>query len=362
MNLPTHNDFERLVLDDVPLIDVRAPVEFADGAFPTAVNLPLMDDEERRLVGIRHKRNGPDAALALGRELVCGAIKAERIEAWTKRLEARPESLIYCFRGGERSRIAQRWIREATGRVVPRLDGGYKAFRRYLIERFEPRNVSARPIVLGGRTGIGKTRLLRKLENAVDLEAIANHRGSAFGRRSSPQPRPIDFENALAWALVKHRARGWRTMPVEDEGRHVGLCFLPQPLVERFAGADVVVLERPLEERVEITFEEYVRDDRKEYAERFGAAGETRWREAMEASIDRIRKRLGGARHQELRRRFALACENRDPTRHKEWIRFLLLDYYDPMYDYQLQNKTSRIVFRGDEPAVLDWLRQAERA
>ena len=117
----TTNDFHRLVVEDIPLIDVRAPVEFQAGAFPNAVNLPLMNDEERRLVGICYKKKGQNSALALGHELVCGPVKAARVSAWSQFVEEHPTALLYCFRGGLRSQLSQEWAESAIGREIQRL-------------------------------------------------------------------------------------------------------------------------------------------------------------------------------------------------------------------------------------------------
>lgn len=360
MNLPTTNHFERIVLDDIPLIDVRAPIEFESGAFPTAVNLPLMNNEERHQVGIRYKEEGNAAAVRLGHELVTGKVKQERINRWAEQLKLRPDSLLYCFRGGQRSEISQQWIAEATGTVVPRLEGGYKAFRNYLIEQLDPANQTSAPIILGGRTGAGKTILLQQLQNAVDLEAIANHRGSSFGRFITPQPCPIDFENSLAWALIQHAAAGQRHIVLEDEGRNIGDRYLPKPLVEHFAKADLVILERSMAERIQITFDEYITAAQLNYTNTYGAeAGPRQWLAYMDRSIDRIRKRLGGLRHKQIKQLLHSAHEATDPERHKGWIEPLLRDYYDPMYDYQIQKRLSSIVFRGNADEVLDYLRKS---
>jgi tRNA 2-selenouridine synthase len=357
MELPTTSDFHRIVLDDIPLIDVRAPVEFEIGAFPTAVNLPLMNNEERHLVGIRYKEMGNAEAVKLGHELVGGDVKQARVDAWTEQLKCRPDSMLYCFRGGMRSKISQQWIAEETGVVIQRLEGGYKAFRTYLIDRLDPANQPAIPVILGGRTGTGKTILLQSLENAVDLERIANHRGSSFGRFTIPQPRQINFENTLAWALIKHTAKGHRHIILEDEGRNVGDCYLPQPLVEHYRQAQLVILERSLEERVQITFDEYVTSEQAEYQIAYGdELGLQQWLANMDNNIDRIRKRLGGLRHGEIKQFLHAAHESGDPERHKEWIEPLLRDYYDPMYDYQIQNKINAVIFKGDADAVLDYL------
>ena len=363
MDLPTTSNFEQIVLNNLPLIDVRAPVEFGEGAFPGAVNLPLMNDEERRLVGICYKEKGSDEAVKLGHELVCGTIKQERVAAWTEQLEKHPDSLLYCFRGGMRSQIAQQWIAEATGKVVPRLEGGYKAFRNDLLEHLDPATLKSKPIILGGRTGTGKTLLLRRLENAVDLEAIANHRGSSFGRFTTPQPTPIAFENRLAWAFIQHNAAGYSCMVLEDEGRNIGDRYLPTPLVNHFAQADLVVLERSLEERVQITFDEYVVAAQADYQSLHGEEeGLTQWLKQMDSCLYRIRKRLGGLRYKQIGELLHVAHESGDSERHKAWIESLLSDYYDPMYDYQLQNKGGNLVFKGGESEVFDYLTQLERS
>jgi tRNA 2-selenouridine synthase len=360
MELPTTSDFRRIVLDDTPLIDVRAPVEFEKGAFPSALNLPLMNNEERHLVGICYKEKGNAEAVKLGHELVSGAVKQDRIHAWAAQLEAHPDTMLYCFRGGLRSKISQQWIAEETGKVIPRLEGGYKAFRSYLIDRLDPANQTAVPVILGGRTGTGKTLLLQQLENAVDLEALANHRGSSFGRFTTPQPSPINFENSLAWAFIQHIAAGHRHMILEDEGRNIGDRYLPQPLVDHFCAAGLVILERPMDERVQITFDEYVTAAQSEYREVYGDDGPEQWLAYMTGSIDRIRKRLGGLRHQQITELLHSAHSSGNPEKHKEWIEQLLRDYYDPMYDYQIRNKSSTIVFRGNADEVLDYLHSLE--
>ncbi len=354
------DNFHRLVVKNVPLIDVRAPVEFAAGAFPSAVNLPLMSDEERHQVGICYKEQGQAAAIALGHKLVCGSVKEARIAAWKAFVEQNPDALIYCFRGGMRSQLSQEWAEQAIGREIPRLEGGYKAFRNYLIDQLDPQLISSTPIVVGGRTGSGKTLLIRDLKNVVDLEAIANHRGSSFGRQLSAQPTQIDFENRLAWALIQHRAAGHRHMILEDEGRHVGQCYLPLPLSAHFEQASVVHLEITLDERIDITFDEYVTAAQAAFTERFGEDGLFQWLEDLRGSLQRIKKRLGGERLKRVSQLMQTAFDHQqatgDTSAHKQWVEVLLCEYYDPMYDYQLEQKQQKIVFQGNADAVRDYL------
>jgi len=356
----TTNNFHRLVVENVPLIDVRAPVEFATGAFPSAVNLSLMNDDERHQVGVCYKKQGQAAAIELGHSLVCGSVKEERIAAWKAFVEAHPEACIYCFRGGMRSQLSQEWVEQAVGREIPRLEGGYKAFRTYLMEQLDPQLITSTPIIVGGRTGSGKTLLIRDLANVVDLEAIANHRGSSFGRQLSAQPTQINFENRLAWALIHHRKAEHQQMILEDEGQHVGRCYLPRPLSAHFEESSVVHLETSLEERVQITFDEYVTLAQAAFTERFGEDGLFQWLEDLKGSLQRIKKRLGGERLKRVSQLMQTAFDQQqstgDSSAHKQWVELLLCEYYDPMYDYQLEKKRQKIAFRGNAAAVRDYL------
>ncbi len=358
MALSLFDDYRSLILRKTPLIDLRAPVEFARGAFPTAVNLPLMSDEEREKVGICYKRKGNEAAVKLGYELVSGETKARRMEAWIDFIQNHPDAMLYCFRGGQRSKITQRWLAEA-GYEIPRIKGGYKAFRAYLIHELETMEGRFTPILLGGRTGSGKTLLLRELPNMIDLEAIACHRGSAFGRKLLPQPTQIAFENSLAFALIGQLERGFRTLVFEDEGKNIGRLYLPEKLYAHIATGDLVILEASIQERVEITFAEYVIQAQEAYRRAYGEEGLSRWAESIVASVDRIKKRLGSERHGQIRNIFDQAIRKQrssaDASGHKEWIERLLREYYDPMYDYQLSKRQDRIVFRGKKAEVLAW-------
>jgi tRNA 2-selenouridine synthase len=192
------DNYRELFLNDVPMMDARAPVEFLKGAFPGVVNLPLMTDTERQRVGTCYKQQGQEAAIALGYQLVSGATKDERIAAWAAFAQAHPQGYLYCFRGGLRSQITQQWLKSEAGIEYPRVIGGYKAMRSFLLDTTEQALAECGFQVLGGMTGTGKTDVLLQLSNSLDLEGHAHHRGSSFGRHVSPQPAQIDFENRLA--------------------------------------------------------------------------------------------------------------------------------------------------------------------
>ena len=252
------SDFRHIFLNDVSMMDVRAPIEFAQGAFPGVVNLPLMNDEERQKVGTCYKQRGQEAAITLGRSLVSGEIKNGRIAAWAAFAKAHPKGVLYCFRGGLRSQITQQWLQSEAGIAYPRVIGGYKAMRTFLLETTQVAAQECDFIVLSGSTGTGKTEVIAQLPHGIDLEGHANHRGSSFGQRITGQPTQINFENQLAIDFLKKRALGHALFVLEDEGKNVGSCAVPLPLRERLAQAPVVYLHDGFEARVERILQDYV--------------------------------------------------------------------------------------------------------
>ncbi len=324
-----------------------------------------MNDEERRLVGIRYKEAGNSEAVKLGHTLIQGDVKAQRVQAWIDFLQQHPDAYLYCFRGGQRSKISQEWLAEA-GITLPRLKGGYKAFRHFLMEESERISDEAETIIIGGTTGTGKTLLIHKLDNAIDLEKLANHRGSSFGRFSTPQPSQIDFEDRLAYALIRHESEGHSQLVIEHESHNIGRVFIPKPVFDNFQHASLVILEAPIATRVQITFDEYVTASLIEYNEHYGDEGDERWFEQMQGNLSRIQKRLGSERYLHLKsvldNAFKVQQISGKTESHKEWVQTLLEEYYDPMYNYQIEKSPIPIIFRGNEKEVLAFLKTQERA
>lgn len=360
MSLPQTADFKAIVLNNRPLIDVRAPIEFEKGRFHHAVNLPLMSDEERHLIGIRYKEKGNEEAIALGESLVSGVIKEERIEAWKQFIAQHPDALLYCFRGGQRSGISQQWLLDA-GINITRLKGGYKAFRNFLMEESLRISEEVKTLIIGGRTGSGKTLLLKHCDNMIDLEGLANHRGSSFGRFVTPQPSQIDFENNLSYALIQHDEKRRKHLVIEHESHNIGRAFIPRVVYDNLMKGELIILETPLEKRVEITFDEYITIAQQQYQDELGDAGLQQWFDDMAASFDRIKKRIGSERYLELKALLTTAFETQlkgEGTQdHKLWIAPLLHEYYDPMYDYQIEKTSMNITFRGSEAEVLAYIK-----
>ena len=184
---PDTEDYRALFLSDAPMMDMRAPLEFNKGAFPAASSLPLMSDDERAQVGTCYKREGQQAAIELGHRLVSGDTKVQRLAQWCEFARQYPQGYLYCFRGGLRSQTVQQWLHEA-GIDYPLVRGGYKAMRRFLIDELELSTTKGEFVLVGGKTGTGKTRVIWDIPRSVDLEGLANHRGSTFGQMPQPQP------------------------------------------------------------------------------------------------------------------------------------------------------------------------------
>lgn len=347
----TVDDYRALLLSDRPMIDVRAPVEYAKGAIPGSSNLPLMTDEERHLVGIRYKAAGQQSAIELGAQLVDEQKRHQRTQRWLDFVKSKPDCVLYCFRGGLRSRIAQQWLLDA-GTHTPLVKGGYKALRSFLIENLNHQCATLSMIIIGGRTGNGKTILLKRLKTAIDLEALANHRGSSFGGVGCPQPNNVDFENAVSAALLRYSATGANTVFLEDEARLIGRVCLPDALRAAMKRAPIYIVESELEQRIDNCFADYVTDLLHRYVSRLGPSeGFQAFAEHHRSSLARIRKRLGGQNYAMTQTLLDKALHQHlthdDTTCYREFIGLLLTQYYDPMYDYQLSHKADRVVYSG---------------
>ncbi|HIM96258.1 MAG TPA: tRNA 2-selenouridine(34) synthase MnmH [Gammaproteobacteria bacterium] len=355
-------DFSQLFINDTPLIDTRAPIEFEQGAFPHTSSLPLMSDKERELVGTCYKNKGQAKAIVLGHELVQGKIKQARLDAWLEFIKNNPNGVLYCFRGGLRSQITQEWIYEASGVNYPRIKGGYKALRRFLIDETDRIMDKITPVVIGGQTGCGKTLLLNQLKDTIDLEGLANHRGSAFGNTTTPQPTQINFENALAVALIKQQQHSH--LIFEDEGSNVGTVHIPKCVQDKTSQAELILLEASVEERLKVSMDAYVINMQKDFIQQDAVNGFDNFANYWLRSLEKIQRRLGLERYQAMLKLVNSALQHYKEQGEADGfypvVEELLVGYYDPMYDYQIQKKMNRVVFKGNADEVLAYL--AERS
>lgn len=296
-----------------PLIDVRTPSEYADGHIPGAINIPLFTDHERAVVGTAYKQVSPQHAMDLGLQIV-----GPKLFSYVEQLRTlqppttnhRPLTL-YCWRGGLRS-SSMAWLFRTAGYDVDVVRGGYKAYRRNVIEALE---APWKLAVIGGRTGAGKTRVLRTLHDAgeqvLDLEGIAHHKGSAFGALNQPpQPTTEQAMNDM-FTVLSTFDRG-RVVFVEDESLRIGTVALHPPFFDRLRAAPVLVLDVPRDVRAEYLAKDYGEASNEDLKDRF----------------IRIERKLGGDRvHRALE-----AIDAGDRVAAAD----VALDYYDRTYSYGL--------------------------
>jgi tRNA 2-selenouridine synthase len=344
---------EDIFLSHSKLIDVRAPIEFSEGHLPGAVNLPLLNDEERAAVGTCYKQKGREAAIELGHQLISGAVKETRIQAWRDYLRENPEAILYCFRGGLRSQITQRWL-EDCGLKRPLIHGGYKSLRNFLLEQIA--NFKAPLLVTSGATGSGKTELIWNLSSVrpcLDLEGLANHRGSAFGNMATPQPSQALFENMLAVEILK-LSTSEKPIIIEDESRLVGKCVIPNHLFDQMRASSIVLMDIPIEERAEHILKHYV-------SQPIRSEGSLKVYGGFKFSLGVISKKLGGLMAREILTDIELAEKESDEPKNHElnliWITKLLKHYYDPLYLGSLERRQVKVAFRGSRQECFDYLK-----
>ena len=370
------NHLKEIFLADTPLIDVRAPVEFHQGSLPGAVNLPILNDDERALVGTTYKLRGQEEAVKLGHQMISGEVKESRLQAWKSFIESHPEAVLYCFRGGKRSQITQQWLHEQKI-DRPLIQGGYKAARTFLMESIGHYCMDHSLIVITGPTGSGKTRFLNDLSRSLpvlDLEKIAAHRGSAFGSLETPQPSQSDFENRVAVELLKQDAQFEEKNPLvlEDESRFIGSRYLPMPLFTKMRLSKVVWIVEDLAERVQNIFADYIQNTSIGYAvqaiPRCAEENEILTSEALKTfaryknAVHAIHKKLGGQRAQEVLADLQLSESEfiscKDLSSNRVWIEKLLCWYYDPLYLGSLEKRQPEVLFKGSFEDSLEFLKK----
>lgn len=342
---PNNNPLLNIIRHKTPLLDVRAPIEFDQGSVPNSHNIAILDNDEREQVGTAYQKHGNQTATALGHQLVCGELKEMRVHAWATWLEANPKAQVMCWRGGQRSGIACSWLAQIN---VPtqRLAGGYKALRRACVEILDQAAEDSRPWwVIAGRTGVKKTVLIRLVSESIDLEDLAKHRGSAFGAYAEEQSSLASFENRIAYDYVE---KSHTRLVLEDESRTIGRLAVPQAWHARMNCSPLLLLEATVEQRVEHIRGEYIDQAMRTPPE--ATALQSRYQRALK----RIARRLGGVQYELISK--LLADSFNGHCSHDAWIHALLTHYYDPMYDYQLKKKQSRIVFRGDMDSIQGYL------
>jgi len=328
-----------------PILDVRSPGEYTHAHIPTAHNLPLFSDEERKEVGTAYKQQSREAAIKIGLDFfgvkmkklveetegIVGSwqLAVSNLQPPDRQLPTANCVLVHCWRGGMRS-AAVAWLLDMYGFKVYLLTGGYKAYRKWVLAQFEQAyNFN----IIGGYTGSGKTLLLHELakqnKTIIDLEGLANHKGSAFGAiGEKPQPRQEMFENNLAEKLAdvncslpaekpydKANEQQALNIFIEDESQRIGNLQIPMPLWYTMRRSPVYFIDIPFEKRLEYITADYGKQDK----------------ENLKEAILRIQKRLGG-----LETKNAIQFLEEDDLKASFRI---LLTYYDKWYYKGLHNR-----------------------
>ena len=312
--------------NELPLLDVRSPAEYAGGHIPGALSMPLFSDEERAEVGTLYKQQGPRPAFMRGLELAGSKLRWYAEEA--QRLAPQGRLMLHCWRGGQRS-ASLGWLLQQAGFDVQLLEGGYKAYRQQLLADFSaPRNPM---LIIGGYTGSGKTLILQQLSargaSVIDLEQLAHHKGSAFGALGEqPQPTVEQFENDLhlAWRSLTPAKTTW----LEDESRSIGRVYLPDPFWRQMLKSPLIFLELPLASRIEQLVRAYA-----PYGQ-----------QQLEDSFQRIAKRLGG---QHVKAALE-ALEKADYAA----AAAIALQYYDKAYLHSLRHRDASTIRKISLPTA----------
>ena len=295
--------FAEAVAAGKTIIDVRSPLEFAEGGIAGAVNIPLFDAEERGLIGTLYRHGGREEAVQRGFAVAEGKLESLLAQFAPYRHH---QLAVCCARGGMRSLSVVNLLNGA-GFSACQLRGGYKEYRRAILERLE--HFAPRLIVIHGLTGTGKTRLLGLLDGAIDLEACANHRSSLFGALEREPSSQRVFEDRLAGSIA---GLGEEPYFIEGESRKIGRVFIPKPLAMAMKSAVMVQIHCTLETRIARILEDYpVRDE--------AVVGQ------IDAILRSMRRGLGAELVDEM-------CRLLHRGELHELVRLLLVNYYDRRY------------------------------
>jgi len=301
----------------IPILDVRSPGEFEQAHLPGAFSFPLFSNEERAEIGTLFKQVNPEEAFLRGLDLT--GPKMSRFVRQAFDLAPTKQVALYCWRGGQRSG-SMAWLLASAGMEVYQLQGGYKAFRQQVLQAIEQLDLPL--LVVGGETGAQKTLLLHGLRDAgeqvIDLEDLANHRGSAFGALGqADQPSVEQFENVLVQSI--QRLDQSRPVWIEDESKSIGKVYLPIRFREIQSQAPLIYVQVPIERRIQNLVQLYAHYSKDELVEAFC----------------RIQKRLGG---QHLKTALE-ALDNDDFVQAAK----VALVYYDKAYRHKMDQRDGKI-------------------
>jgi tRNA 2-selenouridine synthase len=312
-DITLHDLFERQNVEPITLIDVRSPQEFVESTIPGSINIPVFDNEERAKVGTLYKQVGPEAAKEKGLEIF--SAKLPSFIASFQSIETK--KVVYCWRGGMRSKTAAT-VLDLMGIQICRLDGGIRSYRKWVMHTLEKNNFTPKMYVLNGYTGCGKTILLKRLKEqgypVLDLEGMANHRGSVFGQIGLVPHNQKTFESLLVQEMQRYDQTPF--ILLEGESKRIGKVSIPPFLYEGKEAGMQLFVHLPLEQRIDNILSDYNPTAHKE--------------QAYEA-FQRIRKHI----HTPIAKQIS---SNIEQGNFRSAITLLLENYYDPRYEHAIKH------------------------
>ncbi len=301
---------EALKLANSIIIDTRTPKEFELDHLPNAINIPLLNNDERAVVGTLYKQKSQNAAITKGFEFF-----EEKFADIIDQFESFKEEtlIIHCWRGGMRSRAVAQML-EPLGYNVLQLEGGYKAYRAFIRGQLEQYKVRPKLVMLHGLTGTGKTKLLKLFSNHLDLEGMAQHRGSLYGGIGLSANNQKNFENLL-WQRLEE-LKNEKFIIVEGESKRIGKCIIPAFFWRAMKDGVRIQTTRSIENRAKAIAAEYF--DTKEKIE-----------EAKRITLT-LRRNISNKSKKRV-------VECMDKGKFSEAVTILLNEYYDPLYSHTLK-------------------------
>lgn len=324
-------------------VDVRSPLEYEEDHIIGSVNIPILDNDERAIIGTIYKNEGKENAVKKGLEFVSPKLKNlyKELEFLTKQYD---QVIIYCFRGGMRSGSVVEFAK-SCGLDVCKLNGGYKSYRRFVMDYLQNLDRKFQFVVLHGHTGIGKTEMLLNLEkkglNILDLEYLAKNSGSVFGDIYYDGKRPSQkyFESQIFSKLFSHEKTD-HLIFMESESKKIGRCVLSKEFWEMMQNGKHILVEASLDRRVERCVEDYTKKIKNND-------------ELLVASIQKLKDKLGSKNVEDLI----------DKSRNREYeyvARFLMENYYDKLYMHSQDKYQYEFVVDSDKMLeavnkIIDW-------
>lgn len=318
---------EKALGTDYFFIDVRTSKEFEESTIPGAINIPLFSNEERVIVGKLYTKVGQQEAIEKGYEFV-----QKRIPKLLEKIRKHKNKklVVFCWRGGMRSKSLAMLL-ESLGFDIRQLEGGYKAYRKYVMEKLENYKIKVKLIVLYGLTGSGKTKMLKQFMNALDLEGLAQHRSSLFGDIGLKPRSQKMFESLLLKRLEE--LNNEKYIITEGESRKIGNVIIPEAIFKGMQKGIKVKVEASMEYRIKNLVECYSNKEDKKIKEK----------------IMMLSNRIGKKKTERILELF-------DDKKFEEVARMLLEEYYDPLYAHTINKQEYALIIKPEETKAVQQL------